>query len=116
MPTNAELAKRIEDLETKFDSRLTKLVDRIVGDVTTKLPETGFDLDALNSEVKGLLRESLTNALEVNRQVIVLMTREAVVRHLNEQILDVTEDEAVNQEFDDAADCEMKIECAIADG
>lgn len=54
MPTNAELAKRIEDLEAKFDSRLTKLVDRIVGDVTTKLRETGFDLGALNSEVKGM--------------------------------------------------------------
>lgn len=54
MPTNAELAKRIEDLEAKFDSRSTELVGRIVADVETKLRELGFDLGAFNSEDKGM--------------------------------------------------------------
>ncbi|KAH6936252.1 hypothetical protein HPB50_015170 [Hyalomma asiaticum] len=73
MPTNAELAKRIEDLEAKLDSRLTKLVDRVVVDVTMRLQESGFDLGAVNSEVKGMdaslkILNDITEAVRVQQQ------------------------------------------------
>lgn len=64
----------------------------------------------------GLLRDSDIEACKVNRQVTILKSREAELRHSNKQILDVTEDEAGHQELEVAAHYREKIMYAIAEG
>lgn len=49
MPNNAELAKRLDDLEAQFEERLNKLVEKFVDDVKGKLLEAGFDNSTLTN-------------------------------------------------------------------
>lgn len=51
MPTNAELAKRLDDLEAQFQERLNKLVEKLVDDVKVKLQEAGLDNSSLRNKV-----------------------------------------------------------------
>ncbi|KAH8031753.1 hypothetical protein HPB51_020824 [Rhipicephalus microplus] len=66
--------------------------------------------------LSGLLWDSDTKACEVNKQVTVLITREAQLCQFDKQIIDVTEDEAVDQEVKDPARYSEKIVYAIAEG
>ncbi|KAH8020280.1 hypothetical protein HPB51_025800 [Rhipicephalus microplus] len=64
----------------------------------------------------GLLRDADAEAREVNRQVTVLITIEVQICQSDKYILDVTEDEAVGQELEDAACYHEKIIHIIAEG
>ncbi|XP_049273338.1 fatty acid synthase-like [Rhipicephalus sanguineus] len=64
---------------------------------------------------QGLLQNPDTEAREVNRQVAVLKTKEAELRQLDKDILDPTEDEAIEGEVEGANDYHEKILYAIAD-
>lgn len=64
MPTNAELAKRLDDLEAQFKDRMNKLVEKLVADVKGKLLEDGVDNSALRTEVSGM-DESLSVLNEI---------------------------------------------------
>ncbi|KAH8037190.1 hypothetical protein HPB51_008897 [Rhipicephalus microplus] len=63
----------------------------------------------------GLPRDCDTEARQVNRRVNVLMTRGAELRQLDKDILDVTEDKAVEQRLADSAHFREKIVHAIAE-
>ncbi|XP_037528605.1 uncharacterized protein LOC119405847 [Rhipicephalus sanguineus] len=63
----------------------------------------------------GLLQDPDTEAREVNRQVAVLKTKEAELCQLDKDILDLTEDEAIEGEVEGTSDYHEKILHAIAD-
>ncbi|XP_037521388.1 uncharacterized protein LOC119398627 [Rhipicephalus sanguineus] len=67
------------------------------------------------SSTERLRKDPDTEAREVNRQVAVLKTKEAELRQLDKDILDLTEDEAIEGEVEGACDYHEKILYAIAD-
>lgn len=64
MPTNAELCKRLDELEDLFKLRLNELVDRLVVNIQTKLQVAGLDVGELRAEV-GRMDDSLKLLNEV---------------------------------------------------
>ncbi|XP_037515293.1 uncharacterized protein LOC119391709 [Rhipicephalus sanguineus] len=63
----------------------------------------------------GLLQDPDTEAREVNRQVAVLKAKEIELRQIDKDVLDLTEDEAIEAEVEGATDYHDKILYAIAD-
>ncbi|KAH8031790.1 hypothetical protein HPB51_020861 [Rhipicephalus microplus] len=64
MPTNAELCKRLDELEDLFKLRLNELVDRLVVNIQTKLQDASLDVGELRAEV-GRMDDSLKLLNEV---------------------------------------------------
>ncbi|KAH7946151.1 hypothetical protein HPB49_020700 [Dermacentor silvarum] len=51
MPTNAELCKRMDELEAIFKHRLNELVDRLVVSIQSRLQDTGLDIGGMITQV-----------------------------------------------------------------
>lgn len=69
MVTNAELAKKVEELEANFDAKLNNLVSKLVIGVVCKLKEAGVDVGAIQTDIANM-DESLSMINEITEKTL----------------------------------------------
>lgn len=69
MPTNAELASKIEEMEAKFSKETDRLAHDVFGKVLLRMQPSGIDVKDLKNESEGLKQsmEILNGAVETLR-------------------------------------------------